>query len=130
MKADSGSTNFFASCFEDICYLLQLKNEGEISRGYFVLVCACTKTIQSPNKSLGYRFWKGFAPNEIGDNNKLKELSDYKEEDLPNISSWKHQKLRGFIKTDKSLNSLVGKKVEYLFKKDINSEYAYCIVEI
>jgi hypothetical protein len=130
LKADSGSTNFFASCFEDICYLLQLKNEGEISRGYFVLVCACTKTIQSPNKSLGYRFWKGFAPNEIGDNNKLKELSDYKEEDLPNISSWKHQKLRGFIKTDKSLNSLVGKKVEYLFKKDINSEYAYCIVEI
>ena len=130
MKADSGSTIFFASCFEDICYLLQLKNEGEISRGYFVLVCACTKTIQSPNKSLGYRFWKGFAPNEIGDNNKLKELSDYKEEDLPNISSWKHQKLRGFIKTDKSLNSLVGKKVEYLFKKDINSEYAYCIVEI
>jgi hypothetical protein len=130
LKADSGSTNFFASCFEDICYLLQLKNEGEISRGYFVLVCACTKTIESPNKSLGYRFWKGFAPNEIGENNKLKELSDYKEEDLPNKNSWKHQKLRDFVKTDKALNSLVGKKVEYLFKGDKNSKYAYCIVEL
>lgn len=130
LKADSGSTNFFASCFEDICYLLQLKNEGEISRGYFVLICACTKTIKSRNKSLGSRFWKGFTPNEIGENNKLKELSDYKIEDLPDESSWKHQKLRNFIKTDKALNSLIGKKIKYIFPDDINSNYAYCIVEI
>lgn len=44
--------------------------------------------------------------------------------------SWKHQKLRNFIKTDKALNSLVGKKIEYIFPDDINSNYAYCIVEI
>jgi hypothetical protein len=84
----------------------------------------------SPNKSLGSRFWKGFAPNEIGENNKLKELNVYKIEDLPVESSWKHQKLRNFIKTDKALNSLVGKKIEYLFRDDKNSNYAYCIVEL
>ena len=127
LKADSGSTNFFASCFEDICYLLQLKNEGEISRGYFVLVCACTKTIKSPNKSLGSQFWKGSAPNGTDENN---ELCDYKKEDLPNENSWKHQKLRNFIESDKALNPLIGKKIEYIFIGDNNSKYAYCIVEL
>ena len=97
---------------------------------FMELVCACTKTIKSPNISLGSRFWKGFDANEIGENNKLKELSDYKMEDLPDESSWKHQKLRNFIKTDKALKSLVGKKIEYLFRDGKNSNYAYCIVEL
>ena len=130
LKDDSGTTNFFASCFEDICYLLQLKNKAEISRGYFVLICASTKSITSQRKSLGSRFWKGFVPNEIGEMNKLKELSDYKKEDLPSKSSWHHQKLRDFIKTDKALNSLVGKKIEYFFKPEKNPKYAYCIFEL
>ncbi len=130
LKADSGITNFFASCFEDICYLLQLKNKGEISRGYFVLICACTKAITSTNKSLGSRFWKGFVPNEIGEIKELEELSDYKIKDLPSKNSFKHPKLREFIKTDKALNSLVGKRIEYSFKADKNSKYAYCIFEI
>ena len=76
------------------------------------------------------RIIKGFDSNEMGENNKLKELSDYKKEDLPDESSWKHQKLRGFIKTDNALNSLVGKKIEYLFRADKNSNYAYCIIEL
>ena len=38
--------------------------------------------------------------------------------------------LRSFIKTDKVLKSLVGKKIEYLFRDGKNSNYAYCIVEL
>lgn len=131
LKAGAGDTHFFSNSFEDICYLLQLKNKGQISRGYFVLICACTKAIKSTRKSLGSRFWRGFVANEIGEiSNHRTELSDYKIEDLPSEKSYKHPKLRKFIENDKALNSLVGKKIEYSSKADKNSKYAYCIFEI
>jgi hypothetical protein len=129
LKKNSGSTNFFANCFEDICYLLQLKNEKEISRGYFVLICSDTTIIQSTRDSIGCEFWKGFELDDMG-NSLLKELSEYTEDDLPNINSYKHTKLRDFIKSEYVSVGLAEKKIKYSLIPVKNSKYAYCLVEI
>ena len=128
LKKNSGSTNFFASCFEDICYLLQLKNEKKISKGYFILICADIEVIQKKNGK-GSKFWKGFELEDTS-NNLLKELSEYKEDDLPNPNSFHHPNLRDFIKENFVAEGLAEKKIEYSFIPTKNSEYAYCIVEI
>jgi len=129
LKKDSGSTNFFASCFEDICYLLQLKNEKEIRKGYFVLLCSDTTIIKSKRVSIGSEFWKDFELDDMG-NRLLKALSEYTEDDLPNINSYNHTKLRDFIKEEYVSVGLAEKKIKYSFIPVKNSKYAYCLVEI
>ena len=130
LKENSGITNFFASCFEDICYLLQLKKGGAIGHGYFILVCASTKAIESSNSSTGSRFWKGASKINDEGNFKGTQLSDYTINDLPNETSWKHEKLRSLVKTDNALDSLAEKRIEYSYRSNKNTEYAFCIVEL
>lgn len=124
LKKNSGHTNLFASCFEDICYLSQLKKIGKIKHGYFVLICADTSIIQKKN-GRGGLFWKGFNF-EDPDNCRLEDLSKYKLDDLPNKK--KKPKLKEFLKYN-TLERLEGKCVVYKqpFK---NLNYAYCLIEV
>jgi hypothetical protein len=126
LKEKPGSTNFFAKCFQDICYLQQLINGNQIKKGYFVFVCTCLEAIEKKRESLGSKFWKVSDTNNLkGNNNELVELKRYKEADLPKTS----QKLKKHIqeKTFKEIN----KKIEYhKVYEDEKFRYVYCIIEL
>ena len=114
LKYSSGSTNFFGDCLKDICYLSQLKKEGEIQTGYFLMLCSDIKLLKKENsKSKGGQFWKGKNP---------EFLSNYKLKDLPNTAG---HKLKEFVK--KNINFL-NSKIIYIFNEEF--EYSYCIYKI